>query len=273
MSRLSVRLSAREVVAFREPFRPSGDELSDASVARDEIAWLASRVSAEPVVIRATASGGRKRDREVVHGDWLCEPGGRDPVRLPTPRWLSGSRSLAWAGERTAIDAWEWCDDGRWLIGAAVDVGVPRVPAVLAACDCARMALRAAPSAESEPERAVAAAERWAAGAADMDEVRRAAGSAELSVARLFRASSAAAAIGQAAYDRAAACRVAAEAAVFAAGLVWATSAGAAAQAEGAVHSSILCLSLAGVDAETRLADEVRRRISTVEYLRAESSR
>lgn len=271
MSRLSVRLSAREVVAFREPFRPSGEELSDASVARDEIAWLASRVSSEPVVIRATASGGSKRERSAVHGDWLCDPGETAPVRLPTPRWLSSSRSLAWSQERSAIDAWEWCDDGRWLIGAAVDIEAPRRSAVLAACDCARMALSAAPC--NEPELAVSAAERWAGGAAGIDEVLRAAAAAETSAVRLYRASSAAAAIGQAAYDRAAAARSAAEAAVSAARLVAATDTAAVAHAESAVHSSILCLSLSGVDVETRLADEVRRRISAIEYLRAEARR
>ena len=55
---LVITLSAREVVAAGEPFRPAAEALHDPGVALDEIASLRARQ--EPLVLRAAVAGRRR---------------------------------------------------------------------------------------------------------------------------------------------------------------------------------------------------------------------
>jgi len=53
-----------------------------------------------------------------------------------------------------------------------------RKPLTLAACACARLALKRVPKGENRPRRVIVTAERWARGKATLDEVRMAAADA-----------------------------------------------------------------------------------------------
>jgi hypothetical protein len=85
-----------------------------------------------------------------------------------------------WAAGRTVSeDSWLACDRGDWLIWIAARLGVDRRLVVLAACDCARLALPRIPDGEHRPRLAIEAAERWARGEATIEEVRAAASAAD----------------------------------------------------------------------------------------------
>jgi hypothetical protein len=82
----------------------------------------------------------------------------------------------AWAAGRAATeDSWLACERGDWLLWIAARLGVDRRLVVLAACDCARLSLHWIPDGEHRPRLAVEAAERWARGEAEIEEVRAAA--------------------------------------------------------------------------------------------------
>jgi hypothetical protein len=88
--------------------------------------------------------------------------------------------ALTWAAGRTVSeDSWLACDRGDWLIWIAARLGVDRRLVVLAACDCARLALPRIPDGEHRPRLAIEAAERWARGEATIEEVRAAASAAD----------------------------------------------------------------------------------------------
>jgi hypothetical protein len=73
--------------------------------------------------------------------------------------------ALNWAeGRHVDEAAWLACERGDWLMWLAVRIGVPRPLIVLAACDCARLALPLVPEGESRPLRAIEVAEAWALG-------------------------------------------------------------------------------------------------------------
>ena len=88
------------------------------------------------------------------------------------------NESIAWSAPYGAD--WERalaaCPDRRWLTwlaGALLRRGhLRREVIVLCACACARTALRQVPAGEERPLRAIETAERWACGAAKLDEVR-----------------------------------------------------------------------------------------------------
>lgn len=160
---MTVRLSAREAVAAGRRFSPYGDELHDPDVALDWILSLAP--PREPVVIRAEAEGGRSSDRARVAGDWLCGPGLAQPVRLPMPVWVYSGDSLRWSRGRRWVEAWEECDDARWMVAAALTVPVPRRAVLDAACRCARSVLNLADATDRRPMLALSAAYGVARGA------------------------------------------------------------------------------------------------------------
>lgn len=87
----------------------------------------------------------------------------------------------AWLGDKTAAaEAWESCPRGDWTLWLAARVGVDRRLVVLAACDCARTALRHVPAGEDRPRLAIEAAEAWAA---EPTEEKRAAAAAAAAAA------------------------------------------------------------------------------------------
>ena len=178
--------SAREVVAAGEAFRPWGREFHDPGVALDELTSLEPR---EPTVLRVAVGAGRPRSGPWarVVGDWLLEPG-EAPRRLPRPSWEYDAEARGWSTAREWPEAWEPCEDARWMLHAAASVGVDRRLVVLAACACARTSLRYVPEGEARPLRAIETAEAWARGKATAGQVRTArAAAAELSGNRVKR--------------------------------------------------------------------------------------
>lgn len=168
-----IRLAGRAVVARGEPFVACGEVLSDPGVALDEISGLTGNT--EPAVLRVVATGGSARDRAKVAGDWLCAADGGSPRRLPHPEWKHNRESAAWSRGRTWLDAWEGCEDARWMLYEACDAGVDHRLITLAACDCARTVVRLVPGGERRPLRAIEAAEAWASWRAKASAVRVAA--------------------------------------------------------------------------------------------------
>jgi len=117
--------------------------------------------------------------------------------------------AVGWAQNyKTFPAAWEACKRGDWMLWLAARSGVDRKALVLAACACARPALKYVPKGEKRPRIAIETAERWARGEATIEDL------------RLTSAASAAYADADAAADRsayAAAARYAAHAAADAA--------------------------------------------------------
>ena len=170
-SALRVTMSARAVVATGQPFAPRGDAFADADVARDEISSL--RTHAEPLLLRVEADGGSAAERGSVEGDWLCDSDGSEPRRLPAPRWARGDAAKAWAYDdaarawaraRTWFEAWEECEDARWMMHAAASVQVERRLIVLAACSMAESVSRNVRPGDQRPRQAIMAAVAWASG-------------------------------------------------------------------------------------------------------------
>lgn len=157
-----ITLSAREVVAVGGPFRRRGETLSDPGVALDEVSTL--RASQEPLVLRVEADGGSERARRMVVGDWLCDSDGAAPAKIASPVWDYSGSSLKWANGRPLLDAWEACDDARWMLRVAVVLGVDGRSIVRAGCECARKALRHVRPGNDAPLRAIEEAEAWARG-------------------------------------------------------------------------------------------------------------
>jgi len=84
--------------------------------------------------------------------------------------------AVKWVGDTTLQQAWQTCERTDWMLwlcGKMVDKpGWPtRQDLVLAACDCARTALRYVPDGETRPLAAIETAERWTRGEATIAEV------------------------------------------------------------------------------------------------------
>lgn len=159
---LRVTMSARAAVAIGQPFVPRDVSFSDPGVALDEISTM--RAGAEPLVLRVEASGGNSAERKAVTGDWLCDSDGSAPRRVPATRWRQGNDAAAWARERSWVGAWESCQNAMWMFHAAGHAGVAGRQLALAACACARTALRFVPDGERRPRLAIEAVEKWARG-------------------------------------------------------------------------------------------------------------
>jgi len=136
--------------------------------------------------------------------------------------------AVKWAGRKTHKKAWGTCQRGDWLLWIAGKLNVDRKLLVLAACGCARTALKYIPVGEDRPRIAIETAEAWTRGEATIDQVRTAAhaaaayaDAAHAATAYAADAAHAAAAYAAAAYAVAAhavaACAAAAYAAVLAA--------------------------------------------------------
>ena len=109
--------------------------------------------------------------------------------------WVDDLRALSACNEAidyakefaTAQEAWDACERGDWMLWWYGRVAGPpghdsRRPLVLAACECARLALHLVPEGEERPLVAIQTAEAWARGrdgAPSLDEVRSASAAAD----------------------------------------------------------------------------------------------
>ena len=132
---------------------------------------------------------------------------------------------------KTFPAAWKTCKRGDWMLWLAARSGVDRKVLVLAACACARTALKHVTKGEERPRVAIETAERWARGEATIEEVRAAAAAAADADA-VYAATAVYAAAAAAASDAAADAAYAADAAAAA------TSDAAAARTKSLSHSA-----------------------------------
>ena len=91
------------------------------------------------------------------------------------------SVAVDWAKQYDSLqEAWDVCERGDWMLwlkGAQPDC--PRQELVLAACECARLALPYVPDGETRPLAAIETAEDWARGGkSTLEQVRNAANAA-----------------------------------------------------------------------------------------------
>jgi len=91
------------------------------------------------------------------------------------------SVAVDWAKQYDSLqEAWDVCECGDWMLwlkGAQPDC--PRQELVLAACECARLALPYVPDGETRPLAAIETAEDWARGGkSTLKQVRNAANAA-----------------------------------------------------------------------------------------------
>ena len=151
-------MSARAVEATGSAFSPRGDALSDAGIALDEILSMTGNV--EPVVLRVAATGGSRRQRELVSGDWLCVDH-ETPRRIPRPSWSYDGASVVWSRRRQWLEAWETCEEPQWMVNEAIHkIRTGPRPIVAVACAAARSCAHLIDSAVTV--RSIMAAERWA---------------------------------------------------------------------------------------------------------------
>ena len=142
---------------------------------------------------------------------------------------LSACReAVVWLGERDLATAWAECERADFMLWYAAK-RCDRKAVVLAACACARTALKYIPEGEERPRLAIETAEAWTRGEATIEQVRAAADAAyayayDAAAAAYAYASAAAAsaaaddrAYGDAARDAAAAAAYADAAAAYAA--------------------------------------------------------
>jgi len=82
------------------------------------------------------------------------------------------NEAVEWAQNyETFPAAWKACKRGDWMLWLAARSGVDRKVLVLAACACARTALKYVAKGEERPRVAIETAERWARGEVTIAEV------------------------------------------------------------------------------------------------------
>ncbi len=110
------------------------------------------------------------------------------------------STALEWVGDRDARTAWQECERADWMLWLAARV-MPLQPAVLAACDCAETAWQYVTDGDTLQAAmlAVHVTREWAAGRADLDDVRAARFTAAYAAANAAYATAAADAAADAA--------------------------------------------------------------------------
>jgi len=98
------------------------------------------------------------------------------------------TEAVKWAGRKTHKKAWGTCQRGDWLLWIAGKLNVDRKLLVLAACGCARTALKYIPAGEDRPRIAIETAEAWTRGEATIGQVRTAAAAARAAARATARA-------------------------------------------------------------------------------------
>ena len=102
------------------------------------------------------------------------------------------SDAVEWVGRRSLKTAWAECERGDWMLWLAGRAGIDRKTLVLAACDCAEMALKYVPEGENRPANAIKITRAWAEGNATIEEVREARKDAAYAVCAAYAAYAAA---------------------------------------------------------------------------------
>ncbi|KKN72306.1 hypothetical protein LCGC14_0412570 [marine sediment metagenome] len=170
------------------------------------------------------------------------------------------SEAVDWATKyRSRQKAWDECENAEWMLWYCTRVFKTFTPEMrLAACGCARTALKYVPEGEDRPLRAIETAERFARGEATDGERAAAAWDAA--------AAATAAAAADAAWDAAAAAAAAAAAdAAWDAAAAVAAAAAAAAAADAAWDAAAAAAAAAAADAAAKeMADIVREHIPKV---------
>ena len=110
------------------------------------------------------------------------------------------TEAVKWAGRKTPKKAWETCKRGDWLLWIASKLDIDRKKLVLAACACARTALKYVPVGEDRPRIAIETAEAWTRGEATIEQVRTAAYAASAAADAAYAAARAAYAASAAAH-------------------------------------------------------------------------
>ena len=174
-----------------------------------------------------------------------------------------------WAKGKSLAEIWQSCERGDWLLWLcarmAGEKGWPtKQEVVLAACACARTALRFVPDGEKRPLLAIETAERWAKGEATLREMRTAYAASAYAAADAYAASSAAA--SGAAYAAASGAYYAAAYAAYAAADAYAAAsadayAAASAAASGAYYAAAYA---ARANALKECAEIVRQKLHFV---------
>ena len=85
--------------------------------------------------------------------------------------------ALEWVGDKTFAQVWKQCERADWMLWYCARI-LPRERVVLAACACARTALKYVPAGEHRPLRAIETAECWARGEVSLNDVRQSAAAA-----------------------------------------------------------------------------------------------
>ena len=182
------------------------------------------------------------------HGNIIC-----DMLESLENADLPMSMVVAWDHHGRA--AWEACEDARELLRLLTYVD--HNAAVLAACACARTALKYIPPGEDRPLKAIQTAEAWTRGEATEEQCREAASAARAAAARA----------ADAAWAAAHAASAAASAAAYAA--AYAAAAAAAHAAAAAAHAAVAAAH-AAADAELgsnkwqRVYDQTLRELADV---------
>ncbi len=249
---LQITLSARAVIGVGYAFTPHDTTFSDPDVALDEI--LSLPIPPEPLVLRVAAEGGSARERAPLAGDWLCDASIGEPRKIPETVWFHSDAAAAWADGKPWLEAWETCQDARWMLDAVAKTGLDARLLVRTACACARVCLGEVLPGEGRPLRAIETAEAWVRGEASREEV-LAASSASRDAAREMRATSVRA--GHAGH-------AAADAAEGAEGSTYALRF----TASFAASSAYYAMGNRGVEALRTMANIVRREIPTLLVLR-----
>jgi len=145
--------------------------------------------------------------------------------------------------------AWAECPRGDWMLWIAARLGVERKTLVLAACACARLALKFVKPGEERPLRCIETTERWARGEATIVEVCTARAAATAATPAAYAAYAAAYAATPAAY--------AADAATDAAAYAAYAATYATADATAAAHATAAAAARTSMRIETAAATRV----------------
>lgn len=265
MSWPTFSMTARPVDSFRGEWAPLDSTFSDPEVALDEIESLDPRYG--PTVVAVSSSDGWQSWRAV--GEWLCEPGGgnvnlKDRGGLDAWRYTLADME-AFRLSRSEVKMWE-ARPGASLMYAAAARPTLLASCVAAAADCAESVLPVLLSSRRSRGDHAACAAALAAARSDPAGARGAVTAAFQALTRINQRR-------RAAEEHAA--WAAARAAAWAAELlqVWAAHGEAGREELARVARSASEASLGGEAPEDALdeptADIVRRRISSLDYLRA----
>ena len=101
-------------------------------------------------------------------------------------RWGACTDGAEWYDGQDSYKAWRACKRGDWMLWVAGRLDIDRKLLVLAACDCAALALRYVEDGEDRPRMAIETARAWCRGEATLDDVGATAHAAHASYAAAY---------------------------------------------------------------------------------------